>query len=445
MPGPTEAKRVIDQVLALSKAEQTEVVVLAIDSAVTRFANNGIHQNVAQRDMTVSVRAGMGRRYGFASTNDVSAAGLESAAERALAMARNLPERDDFLPFAGWHRVPSVNGYHLSTAEYGPMQRAAGVRTVCERARERGLTAAGAFRTDIGGLTIGNSQGLFAHHDSTTADLVTVVMSDDSSGHAGRLSASVEEIDPEAVAAEAVAKADRGRRPRAIGPGEYDVVLEEHAVSDLLDYLAFTGFGALAVQEGRSFMSGRLGQRVMGPNVSIWDDPMDPRTLVRPFDMEGMPAQRVELIAEGVARSPVYDRRTAAKEEKVTTGHALPPQFTFGPMSRNLFLRPGDATKQQMIASIQRGLLVTRFWYTRVVHPLTVQMTGMTRDGTFLIENGEIVAPVKNLRFTESYVGALDRVSMIARETQLVREFFSANRVPALKIAGWHFTGATEY
>ncbi len=445
MPSELEAKRLVDTVLRLSRAEQTEVSVHTVDTSLTRFANNEIHQNVAERDTSVSVRVTLGRRYGLASTNDLSDRGLEAVAQEAAAIANALPELDDFLPLPEPQESLQADGSNVGTAEFGPHQRAAGVRTICDLARERGFLAAGAFRTDIGAIAIGNSHGLFAYHESTTAELMTVVMSDESSGHAGRLAVDVGEIDAEQVGAEAVGKADRGRNPRSLEPGRYEVVLEAYAVSDMLDFLAYTGLGALAVQEGRSFISGKLGHQVLGPNITISDDGMDPSGVVRPFDYEGIPARRVDLIVDGVARSPVYDRRTAAKDGTETTGHALPPAYTMGPMPMNMFLKPGDATKDELIASVKRGLLVTRFWYTRVVHPLTVTMTGMTRDGTFLIENGEIAGPVKNLRFTESYVEALNRVDLIGGETALIREFFAANRVPALKIDGWSFTGATEY
>ena len=298
---------------------------------------------------------------------------------------------------------------------------------------------------EIEGVTIANSLGLYAHHESTSAELLAVAISDDSSGHAGQLAVDVGGIDPEAVAEEAVGKAERGRNPRALEPGEYEVVLEEYAVSDMLDFLAYLSFGAQAIQEGRSLMSGKMGQRVMGPNISIWDDGLDPAGLVRPFDHEGYPRQRVDMIVDGVATSPVHDRRTAAKEGRSSTGHALPAGSVIGPLPLNMALKPGEATREELIASVRRGLLVTRFWYTRVVHPLTVHMTGTTRDGTFLIENGEVVGPVKNLRFTQSYLEALNQVDLIGGESKLVREFFAVNRVPAIKVGRWLFTGATEY
>ena len=440
-----ESKALAERALVLSKAEHTEVGVFTEDSSLTRFADNEIHQNVAQRDATLSVRASLGKRYGVGTTNDLSPAGLEGAVDQALAIARSMPDTEDFLPPAAPQPISAADGYSIATAEFGPLQRSAGVRVICETARDRGLTAAGVFKVDIGGVTIANSQGLYAYHQSTSAELMAVAMSEDSSGHAGQMTVNAEHIDAETVAEEAVGKAEQGRSPRAVEPGTYEVVLEEYAVSDMLDFLAYLGFGALAVQEGRSFMSGKMGEQVMGANVSIWDDGLDPTGLVNPFDYEGFPRQRVDLIADGVATSPVHDRRTAAKDGVASTGHALPAGSVIGPIPANMFLKPGESTRAELIAAVDRGILITRFWYTRVVHPLTVHMTGMTRDGAFLIEKGEVVGPVKNLRFTESYLDALKHVDLIGRDTKLVREFFAANRVPALKIGQWRFTGATDY
>ena len=441
MTTESEAKRLANGALAAAAGCPAEVSVRFTDASLTRFANNEIHQNVAERSAAVSVRVGVGRRWGTASTNDLSDGGVQKAVAQASEIAQALPDSDRYLPLLAPATTPSVGSYDIDTAEYGPMQRAAEVRTIIGKAADAGLTAAGAFRTGAHGTAVANSEGLFVYHAGTTADLMAVVMDDDASGHAGQLSTRVGDIDAEAVADEAAAKAIAGRAPRSLPPGDYEVVLEEFAVSDMLDFLGYVGFGGLAVEEGRSFMSGRLGEAVMGPNVSIWDDPLDPAGIPRPFDAEGAPARQVDLVRDGAAVSPVHDRFTAAKAGAETTGHALPAHYSMGPIPRNMFLAPGGASRDGLVASVRRGLLITRFWYTRVVHPLTVHMTGMTRDGVFLIEDGEVAGPVRDLRFTESYLEALNRVDAIAAETKLVREFFSVNRVPALKIASWRFTG----
>ena len=194
-------------------------------------------------------------------------------------------------------------------------------------------------------------------------------------------------------------------------PGAYDVILEEYAVQTILEYLAYAGFSALAVEEGRSFMD--LGNRVMGDNVSIWDDGNDPSGLPAAADFEGVAKQRVDLVTDGVATAVVHDSATARRAGVASTGHALPAPNTFGPMTWNLFMAPGSSSKEAMLSSIERGIWVTRFHYVNIVHPRKAVLTGMTKDGTFLIENGRIVRPIRNLRFTEEIPAAFSRIEAI--------------------------------
>jgi PmbA protein len=255
-------------------------------------------------------------------------------------------------------------------------------------------------------------------------------------------------LDPEVVGQVAVDKALRGRDPIDIEPGAYTVILEEDAMADMLFSLGYLGLGALAVQEGRSFMNDRFGERITGENVTIWDDGHDSRGLINPFDYEGVPKQRVVLIENGVAKGVVYDSFTAGREEgKLSTGHSLPAPNTFGPLPTNLFMAPGEATKEEMLASTKRGIWVTRFHYTNPVHRLKTVLTGMTRDGTFLIENGQITRPLKNLRFTQSILEAFSRVEMLGSELELTRlggGNFAAC-APAARIREFQFTGTTEF
>jgi predicted Zn-dependent protease len=271
-------------------------------------------------------------------------------------------------------------------------------------------------------------------------------MSEAGSGYAAAASQDVRDLNAEVLAREAIEKAQRAQNPIALEPGEYTVVLEEYAVSDLLHFLALMSFHALAVQEERSFVRGHFGEAVMHPTVTLWDDGLSPETFSMPFDYEGVPKQKVTFVENGVARAVTYDSFTAAKEAKSSTGHSLPAPNTVGPLPLHMFLAPGDASKQELIRSVTRGVLVTRFWYTRVVHPLKVIMTGMTRDGTFLIENGEVTLPIKNMRFTTSYVDALKHVKQIGRETKLAHETWLgiSTRNPALLLDGFNFTGVTQ-
>jgi len=307
---------------------------------------------------------------------------------------------------------------------------------VASVAGKHGCRASGSLAAESAEIAVANSLGVRAYAPATSAGLVAVVADDDSSGYAEWRGTDLSQLDPEAIADTAARKCADGRGAEAIEPGEYAVVLEPLAVGDMLFMLAYMGLGALAVQEGRSFMAGRIGDKLCGDNVTIWDDATDPRQRAVPCDWEGVPKRKLTLIENGVALGPAYDSYTARKEDKQSTGHALPAPNTFGPVPIHLFLAKGDATGEEMISSIDRGILVTRFHYTNIVHEKRTIFTGMTRDGTFLIENGQLSRPVKNLRFTQSILDALSNVEMIGRDAQLV-EYAC---VPALRIGSFSFT-----
>jgi len=438
-------REIAKRVLSLSAAEQTEVIIMSEDSGLTRFANSYIHQNVAERNVGLRVRAVVGKKIGVASINDLSPEALERVVEKALAIAKLQPENPDFISLPSPTPIAEVEAFDEATAAFSPEARARAVGVICRLAVNNGLIASGAFTTGGYELAVANSLGVFAYHAATSADINTVIMADDSSGYAAATAWKVGEINAEVIGAEAVEKALRSRHPRELPPGRYPVILEEYAVADIMDTLAHLGFGALAVQEGRSFMVDRFGEQIMSDAISIWDDGLSPTGLPMPFDFEGVPRQRVDLIKRGVAEAVVYDSYTAGKEGKASTGHGLPAPNTHGPVPGHLFMGPGEVNKEEMLASMERGLWVTRFQYTVPVHPKLAIVTGMTRDGTFLVERGEIAYPIKNLRFTQSYVEALANVELVSHTTRLQPNWFGGTRVPALKVTEFEFTGATEF
>ena len=448
MLGEQEMRRIAETVLRASRADQMDVEVFANSSALTRFANNYIHQNVEQDDVDVRVRAVIGQKIGVASSNEISEDALVRLAARALELAQHQRENEDFRSLPRPQPITPADSFVAATARCGPEQRAAVVGQICDASSRAGLTAAGAFHTTAHELAVANSLGVYAYQSETQADINTVVMSETSSGYAARVSKDVGDIDGDAVAQEAVDRALRSVNPRAVEPGEYEVILEPYAVVDLLDFFSYLSFGALPFMEKRSFMAGRLGERVMGENISIWDDGLSPDGIPSPFDYEGMPRQRVDFIDKGIAKGVVWDTYLAGKQggDAHTTGHALPSGVTFGPIPLNMFMATGDATRDDMIRSTKRGIYISRFWYTRSVHPLNVDVTGMTRDGTFLIEDGEIVAPIRDMRFTQGYVEALNNVDLVGKDAMLVLGDLGGGirSVPALKIAKWNFTGVSE-
>jgi PmbA protein len=455
MLGRKRIRDIADKILTSSTADQTEVVILADDEALTRFANSTIHQNVAETDAGVRIRVVLrdsrsagGARVGVATTNNLADEALLRTLEYAMAIARLQPENPDFKSLPGPQPLPDVTAFSEATAGYTPEERADGVGAICLMARDAGVIASGALTTTVAEIAVANSLGTFAYFPTTSADINTVIMSDTSAGYASALALDVNDIDFEDIGREAMEKCLHSQSPRALAPGEYTVILEPYAVQDFVNMMTFTGFGAVALQEGRSFMSGKLGQQIVDPRISIWDDGLSADGLPLPFDFEGVPRQRVDLIDKGVARGVVYDSYRAAKEEgKSSTGHALPAPNSMGPMPLNLFMATGDATLDAMIANTERGLYVTRFHYTRPAEPRSVVVTGMTRDGTFLVENGEIAYPVKNLRFTQSYLEALNHVQMIGSKARPLPGAvgLGCDRVPALQLGVFAFTGATEF
>lgn len=449
MPGLVGADRfgaVADAALELPRVDGVEVLLLHEWGGLTRFASSEIHQSTFREDTGLLVRVVDRGRSGVASTNDFSETGARAAARSAKEMAEMAAPDPLFPGLAPRADVAAVDRFFERTAGATPAARAEAVARLVAHCPD-GFVAAGAFETRAVEIGYANSNAQRCWSPSTQASLTTVVSGGDhGSGFAETFSGSMDGIDPDAIGERAVEKAVGSQRPAALDPGTYPVVLEPSAVATLIGFLAYVGFGGRAYLEGRSCFSGKRDEQVAAPSISIWDDATDPRTLGAPFDFEGVPRQRIELITDGVFRDAVYDLRTAKQAGRASTGHGLPPPNPEGPFPLNLFMAEGDASVEDMIRSTERGLLVTRFHYSNVVNPVESSITGMTRDGTFLIERGEVAGPVMNLRFTQSILDALSSVSLVGRKAELASEFFfSASRVPALKIESFHFSGRSDH
>ena len=424
---------------------EAEVLVTADDSALTRFANSEIHQNVAETTINVNLRVAIGRRVGVASSDRTDAEGLRRLADRAIAIARVVEELDDWGGLPGPTEIRDVPAaYSRATADASPESRAEAVRAVIAAADAAGVTAYGSFATSLESMAVANSKGIRAAGTRTTSQLITVSMGPGGgTGYAEAAAVDASSIDAAAVGREAAGKARTTAHAVSIEPGDYPVVLEEYAVVDLLDMLGYLGFSAAAVQEGRSFAE--PGRRIGSDLVTIVDDGHDPAGLPLPFDFEGVAKRRVELVERGVCRDVVYDAQTAARDGVVSTGHGLPAPNPYGPFPLNMLMDPGESSREDLIGGLDRGLLVTRFHYTNPVHPKLAIVTGMTRDGTFLVEGGRIVGPVRNLRYTQSYLDALAGTVAVARERKTLKGFLGGVVVPAVRIDGWTFTGGTEH
>lgn len=439
MLGREKVLDIVCRALEYSDADQTQAAVEVGESSLTRFANSMIHQNVSERNGGLAVKAVVGKRIGYAVTNKLDDDSIRAVVEKAVTFARNSGENPDFVSLPKPKPISRIDTYDERTAAYSPEDRASDVGGLIDEGKKRDASAAGLLNNAYAENAIVNSLGIEAYSAGTVARMQTVMTAGDGFGYADRISRRIGDFDTVEAGIEAADRSVQAKDPISIDPGEYDVVLLPYATVDLLEYLSYLGFGALAVQEGRSFM--KLGEKVMGDNITIWDDGLDSRGVPSAFDPEGVPKQRVDLIVNGVANALVYDSYTAHKEGRESTGHSTGGLGTYGPMASNMLMQPGDSSLEEMIAATNRGVLVTRFHYTNVIHPTQVLITGMTRDGTFLIEDGKITRPLKNMRFTDSVLRVLSNTDMISRDT--MRQ--SSAVVPSIRARGFRFSGATEF
>jgi predicted Zn-dependent protease len=439
-----KAEEIFKKVQKWSTADETEALMGSISYSLTRFANNTIHQNVAEEDHSLSVRAVVGHRMARASTNDLREESIREVCERALALARLQPADPDLLPMPGPQMYRSVDRYQEETAALTPQSRAEMIQRVVERAEKDNLTAAGVYSSGISAQAIFNSRGLRAYHEETSSEFSVTMMEASSSGWAKKTSPHCIELEPEVLAERAARKAIESRNPMEVPPGKYTVILEPAAVLDLLGYLV-ADFGALAVSEKRSCLTARAGTKLFGDNVSIRDDVYHPMQAGPPFDGEGMPRQRVPLVEKGVVSHLVYSRQTAQKLGSTPTGHGLPLPNEYGEAPLNLVIDGGRTSLDEMVRTTERGLLVTRLWYIREVDPYLKLLTGMTRDGTFWIEDGRVKYGVKNFRFNQSVIAMLGGVEMMSISQRTAGEESFEMVVPAMKVREFNLSSTTKF
>jgi predicted Zn-dependent protease len=439
-----QAEQIFDRVLKYSTAEETEVMITSSNFALTRFANNIIHQNVSEESTVVSVRAVTEGRMARASTNKFDEKSTRQTCEDVLALARLQPPDPQLLPMPGPQTYRAVSRYFPETAELSPATRAATVAGVIKRAEKSNLTAAGIFSSGASSYGLFNSRGLSAFHEETLSEFSVTMLGPDGSGWAKKTSPYWPEVEPLELAERAAAKALQSQNPQDIAPGKYTVILEPAAVLDLLGFLVLD-FSGLAVHEQRSCLTDRVGEKVFGDNISLLDDVFHPSQTGGPFDGEGIPRQRVNIVKKGVVKSLVYARQTAHKLGTQPTGHGFPLPNEYGEAPLNIVMEGARSSIEDMVKSTPKGLLVTRFWYIREVDPYQKILTGMTRDGTFWIEDGQTKHGVKNLRFNQSIVEMLRQVEMLGQPQRTAGEESFEMVVPAMKIREFNFSSQTKY
>lgn len=461
-----QAGDIFDRIKKISSADEVEVLFSGGRFALTRFANNTIHQNVAEENHAVSVRTAFGGQTARASTNKFDDESLRQVVKAAENLAKVQHPDPDLLPMpdsreaagsADSRAIVAVPSRHFAqTAAITPETRAEGVKKIVGVADRHKLTTAGVFSSGESFEGIFNSRGLSNWHTQTSAEVSITMLAADSSGWQKASSPDVANLDPLRLAEIAAKKAVDSAHPRELPAGKYMVILEPAAVLDIVGFM-FWDYSGMAILDQRSFLTGRIGQKLFGDNVTIWDDVAHPLQAGSPFDGEGILRQRVGLVENGVVKRVVYARATAERMKRseyrnsvgpiAATGHGFPLPNEMGEMPLNIvFAAAGDPqTVEQMIASTERGVLVTRLWYIREVEPFEKMLTGMTRDGTFYVENGRVQGGVRNFRFNESLIHMLSNVEAMSVPLRSCGEESFDMVVPAMKVREFNFTEVTKF
>jgi PmbA protein len=436
---------------AARAADEAEASVHSERSGLARFAGSTQHQPTLVDDTNVTVRAVRDGRVGVAVTNRTSDDGLRELAARAADAVERVRADPDFPGLPEPATPPGLDGYDDETAALGPAEQA---RLAAAAIAATGETPAyGFFTSGTTELAVASTTGLETSQRVTDATVLVLAAAEGLSGYATQTSSAVSKVDPDACAREAAEKAARTSGAGELEPGVYRAVLEPYALGEMLQYFAWDSFGALGLLEERSYLAGRIGERIFDDKVSIADDCLDRNGLPKAFDFEGVPKQRVPLVEDGVARGVVWDRRTAkrAAGDARTTGHAPPVTLqAYGPLAFGISMACGDAgSVDDLVAAVGDGIYVTRVHYLGIVDPRGGVLTGMTRDGTFRIRDGKIAEPLVNLRFTVAVPNMLADVPALSRRVTLVNQSdFYGERypygalVPAIATAHFNITGS---
>jgi PmbA protein len=463
-----QAASIFDRIKKLSSADEVEVHFSGGRFALTRFANNTIHQNVEEENQVVSVRTVFAGRTARAATNKFDDDGLAHVVQSSESLAKVQHPDSDLLPMPDAGEANRAGGkssaptksvparYFKQTAAITPELRSAGVKKIVEIAKKRKLTTAGIFSSSESVEGIFNSRGLSQWHSQTLAEISVTMLGADSSGWQKSNSPDLSNLDPVQLAEIAAKKAMDAAHPQEIPAGKYTVILEPSAALDIVGFM-FWDYSGMAILDQRSFLTGRIGSQLFGENVTISDDVAHPLQSGAPFDGEGMRRMRVPLVEKGIVKRVVYARATAARmkrseqKNKVgpieATGHGFPLPNEMGEMPLNIvFATPQHPqTLKEMVAATERGVLVTRLWYIREVDPYEKIVTGMTRDGTFLVENGRIRQGVRNFRFNESLIQMLSNVEAMSVPVRSCGEESFDMVAPAMKIRDFNFTEVTKF
>ncbi len=443
-----EAERAAAEAFRRAEGLPAELLIEWQASGNTRFSNNAITQNVSSRTESATVRLLDGKRQGRAEAATLATSAVARAVERAKEILAHTHDDEDTLPLTEPpQEYRSVDAFSATTAEANSQMRARIVEKLVSRCRGESLRASGLVTTESHAVSYTNSNGLSAYHRWTEASVsLTAGTGDGIEGWAEALKTDIERIDVEALLDEAVSAAVSGKNPTEISPGAYHVVLAPAAVSEMMLFWTWLGSGAKSYQEDRSYVSGKLGEKMFSSLLTVRDDAYHPQAPGLPFDFEGLPRQSILLVDRGVPCAVVHDRVTARRGKAESTGHSLPQPNSTGPLALNLVVEGGEQAVADLIGHVENGLLVKRFHYCNVLEPKKLSLTGMTRSGLFRIEGGEIAGPVKNMRFTDSLLSAFSALEEVGKSESTGKALFGGGFVvPPMRIAEFNFTSGTDF
>lgn len=439
-------KELVNKVKSFTKNYDFEIVASEGKSELTRFAESYIHQNVAETNLNLIVKVINEDKISAVEMNSIDDHTISKNIEKAIEVTKITPKLDYHYQLLKPQSYKIKSKYSKDTANFTPLDRAQLVSQLIKKVNKRGYEAAGAFKTEESTLLVANSEGVFAFDQGTKVDFNCVITRDNSTAYTSFMDSDINKFNINKITDELLETALKNVEQMEIDPGVYTVILSPEAVAEILNYAGYTAFNGKMIMEGKSFICHNQDKKIFPETITVSDDPLDELTMSLPFDLVGYPREKTDLIKNGVVKDGVYDHLTALKYNRKCTGNTLSPESaSFGALPFNLAMKEGNSTIDEMISGTKKGIYISRFHYVNILNPMSVQLTGMTRDGTFLIEDGKLGRAIKNMRFNTSVVDMLKAVDMISKEKQTKEGFIGPTVAPYLRTNNFTFSSKTSF
>ncbi len=439
-------KELVNKIKSFIKNYDFEIIATEVKSELTRFAESYIHQNVAETNLNLTIKIINENKIGAVCMNSIDESTISKNIEKAIEVTKITPKLDYHYQLLKPQSYKIKSKYSDKTANFTPLNRAQLVKQLIKKVNQRGYEAAGAFKTEESTLLVANSEGVFAFDQRTKVDFNCVIIRNNSTAHTSFIDSDVTNFNIEKVTDELLEAALRNVKQIEIDPGVYTVILSPEAVAEIINYAGYTAFNGKMIMEGKSFICHNQDKKIFPETITVSDDPFDELNMPLPFDLVGYPREKIYLIKDGVVKDGVYDHLTALKYNRKCTGNTLSPEHaSFGALPFNLAMKEGNNSVEEMISSTKKGIYISRFHYVNILNPMSIQLTGMTRDGTFLIEDGKLGRAIKNMRFNTSVVDMLKAVDMISKERQTKEGFIGPTVAPYFRTNNFTFSSKTSF